>query len=205
MDKPLIIFKMATGEQGAAAAMSHTGSLAGSHASYRAVFQRAGAIMVDDFEALMETAAFFAKAPPPRPGRGGGGRLGRRGDHGGGPGRTAWRADAAADAGRAGDPRNPRIPEFGSSRNPCDVTAQVLWRPGIAGRLRRRTAGRSAIRRAGVAADLWLRTVGEASASLQCLAEQHGKMACVVWQTEWQEGPALSMPQVRAGWRCSAR
>ena len=66
VDKPLVIFKMATGEQGAAAAMSHTGSLAGSHASYRAVFQRAGAIMVDDFEALMETAAFFAKAPPPR-------------------------------------------------------------------------------------------------------------------------------------------
>ena len=27
-DKPLIVFKMATGEQGAAAAMSHTGSLA---------------------------------------------------------------------------------------------------------------------------------------------------------------------------------
>ena len=42
-DKPLVIFKMATGEQGAAAAMSHTGSLAGSHASYRAVFKRAGA------------------------------------------------------------------------------------------------------------------------------------------------------------------
>ena len=57
---------MATGEQGAQAAMSHTGSLAGSHASYRAVFKRAGAIVVDDFEALMETAAFFAKAPPPK-------------------------------------------------------------------------------------------------------------------------------------------
>jgi acyl-CoA synthetase (NDP forming) len=52
-DKPLIIFKMATGEHGAQAAMSHTGSLAGSHASYRAMFKRAGAIMVDDFEALM--------------------------------------------------------------------------------------------------------------------------------------------------------
>ena len=30
-DKPLVIYKMATGEQGAQAAMSHTGSLAGSH------------------------------------------------------------------------------------------------------------------------------------------------------------------------------
>ena len=51
-DKPLIVFKMATGEQGAAAAMSHTGSLAGSQAAYRAVFRRAGAILVDDYEAL---------------------------------------------------------------------------------------------------------------------------------------------------------
>ena len=65
-DKPLVVFKMATGEQGAAAAMSHTGSLAGSEAAYRAAFQRAGAILVDDFEALIETAAFFAKAPPPK-------------------------------------------------------------------------------------------------------------------------------------------
>jgi len=23
------------------------------------------------------------------------------------------------------------------------------------------------------------------------LAEQHGKMACVVWQTEWQDGPGV--------------
>jgi acetate---CoA ligase (ADP-forming) len=65
-DKPLIVFKMATGEQGAAAAISHTGSLAGSHAAYRGVFQHAGAVLVDDFESLVETATFFAKAPPPK-------------------------------------------------------------------------------------------------------------------------------------------
>jgi len=69
-DKPLVIFKMATGEYGAQAAMSHTGSLAGSHESYRAVFRKAGAVVVDDFETLMETAAFFGKAPssPKAPG-----------------------------------------------------------------------------------------------------------------------------------------
>ena len=65
-DKPLIVFKMATGERGAAAAVSHTGSLAGSQAAYRAVFRRAGAILVDDYEALCDTAVFFAKAPPPK-------------------------------------------------------------------------------------------------------------------------------------------
>src|SRR3954466_10504833 len=60
-DKPLVIFKMATGEYGAQAAMSHTGSLAGSHESYRAAFRKVGAVVVDDYESLMETAAFFAK------------------------------------------------------------------------------------------------------------------------------------------------
>src|ERR1700722_14765655 len=65
-DKPLVIFKMATGEQGAQAAMSHTGSLAGSHEIYRAAFRKVGAVVVDDYESLMETAAFFGKAPPPK-------------------------------------------------------------------------------------------------------------------------------------------
>ena len=41
-DKPLVVYKMATGEEGAAAALSHTGSLAGSYAAYRAAFRRAG-------------------------------------------------------------------------------------------------------------------------------------------------------------------
>jgi ATP-dependent DNA helicase RecQ len=59
-NKPLVVFKLGTGEQGAAAAMSHTGSLAGSQAAYRAAFQRAGAILVDNFEAMVETASFLA-------------------------------------------------------------------------------------------------------------------------------------------------
>ena len=46
--------------------MSHTGSLAGETAAYLAAFERAGAIVVKDFEALVETAAFMAKAPAPK-------------------------------------------------------------------------------------------------------------------------------------------
>ncbi len=65
-DKPLVVHKLATGEGGAAAALSHTGSLAGSDAAYRAAFERAGAVLVENYEALLETAAFLAKAPPPR-------------------------------------------------------------------------------------------------------------------------------------------
>ena len=63
--KPLILYKMATGTAGAQAAMSHTGSLAGSNEAYAAAFARAGVVQVDKLEAVVEAAAFFAKAPPP--------------------------------------------------------------------------------------------------------------------------------------------
>jgi acyl-CoA synthetase (NDP forming) len=67
--KPVIVLKLGRGEIGAQAAMSHTGSLAGSTAAWSAGFKRAGLLEVEDFDALLETAGFFSKAPPPR-GRG---------------------------------------------------------------------------------------------------------------------------------------
>jgi succinyl-CoA synthetase alpha subunit len=67
-DKPLIMFKAGRGEVAAAATLSHTGSIAGSHQAYVAALENAGAIFVEDHEALLDTAAFLAKAPPPRSG-----------------------------------------------------------------------------------------------------------------------------------------
>ena len=190
-DKPLVIFKMASGEQGAQAAMSHTGSLAGSHASYRAMFEKAGAVMVDDFEALMETAAFFAKAPPPK--ARGVAVVAASG------GAAIMCADRAEEHGvpmpqPADDVRailESRIPEFGSSRNPCDVTAAVLSDPeslGIcAGALL------SDPQYGVLVSPMTYGSVGSAKRPLVYneLAKQHGKMACVVWQTEWQDGPGV--------------
>ena len=191
VDKPLIIFKMATGEQGAQAAMSHTGSLAGSNACYRAVFKRAGAIVVDDFEAVMETAAFFAKAPAPK--ASGAAIVAASG------GAAIMAADRAEQHGvplpqPSADVRTileSRIPEFGSSRNPCDVTAQILADPEslavCAGAL-------LSDPQYGVLVSPL--TYGYAPSAKRpqtysALAEQHGKMACVVWQTEWQDGPGV--------------
>jgi acetate---CoA ligase (ADP-forming) len=65
-DKPLVIYKIATGKEGARAAMSHTGSLAGSEEAYAVGFARVGAIQVDKLEALVEAASFFAKAGKPK-------------------------------------------------------------------------------------------------------------------------------------------
>jgi acyl-CoA synthetase (NDP forming) len=182
---------MATGEQGALAAMSHTGSLAGSNAAYRAVFRRSGAIVVDDYEALMETAAFFAKAPPPR--AQGAAIVAASG------GAAIMAADRAEQHGVPLPQPTPevrtilesRIPEFGSSRNPCDVTAQVLSDPESLGICAGALLGDPQY---GVLVSPL--TYGYAPSAKRpevysALAEQHGKMACVVWQTEWQDGPGV--------------
>ena len=191
VDKPLVIFKMATGEHGAQAAMSHTGSLAGSNASYRAVFKRAGAIVVDDFEALMETAAFFAKAPPPK--AAGAAIVAASG------GAAIMAADRAEQHGVPLPQPAPgvravlesRIPEFGSSRNPCDVTAAVLSDPESLGICANALLGDPQY---GILVSPL--TYGYAPSAKRPqvysdLAEQQDKMACVVWQTEWQDGPGV--------------
>ena len=125
-DKPLIMYKIATGKEGARAAMSHTGSLAGSEAAYAAGFARAGVIQVDKLEALVEATSFFAKAGAPRAqgtiviATSGGATI------------------IAADKAELHDVPLPQpgpeaaavlareVPEYGSTRNPCDVTAQVV-------------------------------------------------------------------------------
>jgi acetyl-CoA synthetase len=64
--KPVVICKLGLGKEAATAALSHTGSLAGSTQAYMAMFERAGFIVVPAFEHLMQTAAFFAKAGRPQ-------------------------------------------------------------------------------------------------------------------------------------------
>jgi len=127
--KPLVIYKIASSQQGAAAALSHTGSLAGSHAAYRAALERHGAVLVDDLEALLETAAFFAKVPPAT--ADGVAVIATSG------GASVICADKAEIQGVALPQPGPEaqailnanIPDFGSARNPCDVTAQVINDP----------------------------------------------------------------------------
>jgi acyl-CoA synthetase (NDP forming) len=190
-DKPLIVFKMATGAQGAAAAMSHTGSLAGSHAAYRAVFQRAGAVLVEDFEAMMETTAFFAKAPAPK--AAGVAIVAASG------GAAIMAADRAEQHGVAlPQPPEPlrellvsRIPEFGAARNPCDVTGQVLNDPESLN-----ACAGAFLGEALYGALVVPLTYGYAQSALRIpvydsLAKQHDKIVCVVWQSEWLEGPGV--------------
>ncbi|MBM3555954.1 MAG: CoA-binding protein, partial [Alphaproteobacteria bacterium] len=64
-DKALIIHKATRGAVSRRAAHRHTGTIAGEDAAYRAAFARAGAVVVEEHEAVLETASFFAKAPRP--------------------------------------------------------------------------------------------------------------------------------------------
>jgi acyl-CoA synthetase (NDP forming) len=84
-----------------------------------------------------------------------------------------------------------RIPEFGSSRNPCDVTAQVLSDPESLG-----ICANALLSDPQYGVLVSPLTYGYAPSAKRPLvysdlAKQHGKMACVVWQTEWQDGPGV--------------
>ncbi|EJN07257.1 acyl-CoA synthetase (NDP forming) [Bradyrhizobium sp. YR681] len=188
-DKPLVVFKLATGETGAAAALSHTGSLAGSNASWRALLERGGAVVVDNFEDLIETAAFFGKVCRPKAegvavlaGSGGAAIMG---------------ADSAEQHGvplPQPEPRvravlEARIPPFGAPRNPCDVTAQV-----ISDSESLMDCADALLSAPGYGALVYGCTYAYGPATerlphLSALAGKHGKPICAVWLTQYLEGP----------------
>ena len=132
--KPLVFAKIGRSEAAAAAAASHTASLAGTARSYDAVFRRHGILPGEDQEHMVDVGAafaFFADRLPK------GTRVGILTPSGGA---GAWLADVCEqhglsvpvlDAGtRAAIDR--MLPAYGASRNPVDVTAQVIFTVGYA-------------------------------------------------------------------------
>ena len=191
-NKPLIIFKMASGEQGATAAMSHTGSLAGSHAAYKAAFKRAGAIVVDDYEHLMETASFLAKSPAPRA-RG----VAVVATSGGAAIMAADRAEQyGIDLPQPSDDvraiLEQHVPEFGAVRNPCDVTAQVISNPASLAACANALLGSPDYAALIVPHPYaYLPSVGRISVFDE-LARDNGKPICMGWLSEWMGGPGMA-------------
>lgn len=61
--KPVIVVKAGRSEFGAQAALSHTGALAGSDATYEAAFRRAGLLRVHELNALFSAAEMLARHP----------------------------------------------------------------------------------------------------------------------------------------------
>ena len=62
--KPVIVVKGGRAEEGARAATSHTGALAGADVVYDAAFRRAGMLRVNEVEELFDAAATLARVTP---------------------------------------------------------------------------------------------------------------------------------------------
>ena len=62
--KPVVVAKLGASDEGRAAAMAHTGALAGNHAVMRTMLTNAGAIVVDTLDELIDVAELVARAWP---------------------------------------------------------------------------------------------------------------------------------------------
>jgi acyl-CoA synthetase (NDP forming) len=211
-DKPIVVYKVATGQASAAAALSHTGTLAGSDAAYRAAFERGRFVTVDDLEALFETAGFFAKAPPPKADG-----VAVMATSGGAAVITADMAEIFAvpmpqPAPAAQAVLKAAIPEFGSARNPCDVTAQVI--NDQASFIACSTALLEDPAYGALVLPQVMSVPGQTPLRVPIMSElsrRAGKPICVIWMSEWLEGPGADLyqadPQIalfRSSRRCFA-
>ncbi|MGB3072148.1 MAG: acetate--CoA ligase family protein [Ottowia sp.] len=187
--KPVIVHKIATGEEGMQAAMSHTGSLAGSASVYRAAFESAGIIEVDDFEALIETAAFFAKAGQPRSTG-----VAALSTSGGGAIMVADKAELhqvplPQPSAEVEALLRSHIPEFGSSRNPCDVTAQILTNPQSLPECARAMLNSDTYGALVLPHPYAYPPGTQRLLALESVGRETGKPICCVWLSQWMDGP----------------
>lgn len=129
--KPVVIVKVGRSSAGARAAMSHTGSLAGSDRVYSGVFRQKGIVRADQEEELLDLVSAFSLCPLPE-GRG----IGLVTQSGGAGVLMADRAEQVglvvpelAEETRAA--LRKVVPPFGSVKNPVDITAQFIADPGL--------------------------------------------------------------------------
>lgn len=123
-NKPLVVLKAGKSKHGAAAAASHTGSLAGSAEVYSAAFAQAGALEAETLEELFDFAKIFALPPPA------GSRIGII-TNGGGNGVLAADAVEAEGLQLAGfSPQSlsalkSMLPAYTTARNPLDIVGDA--------------------------------------------------------------------------------
>jgi acyl-CoA synthetase (NDP forming) len=189
--KPLVVFKVGQTEASKAAALSHTGSLIGSAAAYRAALESVGAVVVEDFEAIVETANFLAKAGPPEAAgaavitmSGGAGIMALDIAH-----------DAAVNMPPPADETKRRladiVPAFGSANNPADLTGESIRTPSMYGDVLHAFADDSRYGSIVVimASGGYGQMAAERARMIEEAARQTAKPVAVVWMNEWLEGP----------------
>jgi acyl-CoA synthetase (NDP forming) len=132
--KPLIVAKIGQTEAGIRAVASHTAALAGSHAAYRAIFERYGVIEGRDFDEMIDIATGFLACGNKLPA---GNRMGICTSSGGA---GVFMADACMRAGldvptldaKTRAAIDVHLPSYGTSQNPVDSTAQGVHKLGYA-------------------------------------------------------------------------
>ncbi len=125
-NKPVVAIKSGVTKSGSRAVSSHTGSLAGSEAAYKAAFRQAGVIRATSMEALFDYARAFAYQPLLK-----GDRIGIV-TNAGGPGILA--TDALEHAGmevthlghETAEALTAYLPGAASAANPVDVLGDAL-------------------------------------------------------------------------------
>ena len=186
--KPLVVFKFATGSDGAAAALSHTGALAASSAGYTAALSRMGAVLVPSYHALVETAAFFAKAGRPKAAG-----VATVSSSGGFAVLSADQAEARGVPMPQPDPVTQQkldalVPEFGAARNPCDVTAQVRSDPMMLVNCLRAMFDSPLYGAVLLPFFYAKKNNGDLIQQFSQAAADAGKIGIAVWVTDWHSG-----------------
>jgi acetate---CoA ligase (ADP-forming) len=175
--------------------MSHTGTIVGSVVAYQTAFEDAGAIAVDDLEAVLETASFCAKTAAPTRGRG----VGILSTSGGA---AVICADKAESHGvplpvleaRTASALHEVVPDFGSVGNPSDLTAEVLKTSetfGFCLDAFLNDAGFSAVVMPMIFAHA--SSSGARAPTIVEAAARTDRPLAVVWMNEWYQGPGSEL------------
>ena len=132
LGKTLVMAKLGRSDPGRRAAEAHTAHDAGQDEAYQEEFRRLGIVCVDDQQELLDVCFALSRGR-----RATGLRVGIMTTSGGA---GVWLADACAahgltvpelDAGLQAELRA-LLPSYGATRNPVDVTAEVVARAGLA-------------------------------------------------------------------------
>ncbi len=188
--KPIVMYKSATAAAAAGAAMSHTGTLAGSNAAYDAAYRRVGIIKVDNIEDVYETASFLAKAGRPKAAG-----VAAMGASGGACVITLDKAEAygvpmPAPGAETQAELERNVPAFGAPGNPCDFTAQAatdktLYSACASALLSDPRYAALVVMSPSVSERLTPPNI----ALYSDLAAKAGKPVCMAWLSEWRDGP----------------
>jgi len=188
--KPVVVYKLGNNEISRRTAMSHTGTMVGATAAYRALFDETGVTLVDDFEQMLETVSFFAKTGAPT--AHGIGVMASSG------GAAVMGADKATECGlqlpepsaQTAARMREVIPSYGSSANPSDITAESLRNMEMYGHCIEAFANDP-----GYGAVVVPMMSAQSPATVdraRYICERASRLStpiCIVWLNEWYQGP----------------